>query len=180
MRKVVQTVLVFLMLLGCAAHQQPDGTTNVDRPPVILATYAPEVIRPGAIWRVYLRATDPDGDMKEIDAVIWQTGYGYYSTDITRIKKGDAKELAGYLYLNTPPDPTLLSDRFILTLLVVDREGNKSEPVEVPFHFDYVEPEKLPESWHDVAGNRLGGILVKIQSSFRYNLGGDRDGYSIF
>jgi hypothetical protein len=179
-KKVVQAVLVFLLLPGCAAYQQPNDSTDGDRPPVILATYAPEVIRPGAVWKVYLRAADPDGDMKEIDAVIWQTGFGYYSTDITWIKKDDAKELAGYLYLNTPVDPTLLSDRFILTLLVEDRQGHKSEPVKVPFHFDYVEPEKLPESWQAVGENRLGGILIKIQSSFRYNLGGESDGYSVF
>ena len=179
-KKMVQAVLVFLLLPGCAAYQQPNDTTDGDRPPVILATYAPEVIRPGAVWKVYLRAADPDGDMKEIDAVIWQTGFGYYSTDITWIKKDDAKELAGYLYLNTPVDPTLLSDRFILTLLVRDRQGNKSEPVEVPFHFDYVPPEMLPASWQPVANNQLGGILIKIQSSFRYNLGGESDGYSVF
>jgi hypothetical protein len=177
--RVVQAVLLFLLLPGCAAYQHPGDTTNADHPPVILATYAPEVIRPGNLWKVYLKATDADGDMKEIFAMMWQTGVGYYSTDITRIKKGDAKEVAGYLYLNTPPDPTLLSDRFTLTLLVRDREGNKSEPVEVHFHFDYVPPEKLPESWQAVADNQLGGILIKIQSSFRYNQG-LTDGYSIF
>jgi len=179
-KKVVQALLVFLLLPGCAAYQQPNDTSDADHPPVILATFAPEVIRPGAIWRVYLRAADPDGDMKEIDSVVWQTGFGYYPTDITWVKKDDAKELAGYLYLNTPPDPTLLSDRFILTLLVKDRQGNKSKPVEVPFHFDYVPPEKLPESWQQVADNQLGGILIKIHSSFNYNLGGEGDGYSIF
>ena len=180
MKKVVQAVLVLLMLPGCAAYQHPGDTTDTGQPPVILATYAPAVIRPGAVWRVYLKATDADGDMKDIAAVMWQTGVGFYSTDITRIKKGDAKEVAGYLYLNTPADPTLLSDQFTLTLLVRDRQGNKSEPVEVRFHFDYVEPEKLPESWQPVAENRLGGILIKIQSSFRYNQGGESDDYNVF
>ena len=179
-KKTVQVVLVFLLLSGCAAYQHPGDTTDADHPPVILATYAPEVIRPGSVWRVYLKATDPDGDLKEIVAVMWQTGYGYYPTDITRIKKDDAKEVAGYLYLNTPPEPTLLSDRFVLTLLVRDRQGNKSEPVEVPLHFDYVPPEKLPEAWQPVADNQLGGILIRIQSSFRYNLGGEDNGYNLF
>jgi hypothetical protein len=181
MKKVVQAMLVLFLLTGCAAYQHPDDNTDTGQPPVILATYAPEVIRPGAVWRVYLKATDADGDMKEIDAVMWQTGFGYYPTDITWIKKDDAKELAGYLFLNTPPDPTLLSDQFTLTLLVEDRQGNKSKPVEVHFHFDYVPPEKLPESWQPVAENRLGGILIKIHSSFNYNLGGTDDGgYDIF
>jgi hypothetical protein len=179
-RKVLQAVLVVLLLSGCAAYEHPGDTTDAGRPPVILATYAPEVIRPGSVWRVYLKATDPDGDMKEIVAVVWQTGFGYYPTDITRIKKDDAKEVAGYLFLNTPPEPTLLSDQFTLTLLVRDRQGNKSEPVEVHFHFDYVPPAKLPESWQPVAENRLGGILIKIQSSFRYNQGGEGDSYNLF
>ena len=180
MKKVVQAVLVLLMLPGCAAYQHPGDTTDTGQPPVILATYAPAVIRPGAVWRVYLKATDADGDLKEIVAVMWQTGFGYYPTDITWIRKDDAKEVAGYLYLNTPPEPTLLSDRFVLTLLVLDRQGNKSEAVEVPLHFDYVEPEKLPEAWQPVADNQLGGILIRIQSSFRYNLGGEDNGYNPF
>ena len=179
-KKVVLAVLVFLLLSGCAVSQHPGETTDADHPPVILATYASKVIRPGSVWKVYLKATDPDGDMKQIDAVMWQTGYGYYPTDITWIKKDDAKEVAGYLYLNTPPEPTLLSDRFILTLLVVDREGKKSEPVKVPLQFDYVPPEKLPEAWQPVADNQLGGILIRIQSSFRYNLGGEDNGYNPF
>jgi hypothetical protein len=174
-RRLVQAVLVFLLLSGCAAYQHPGTTTDAGQPPAIVATYAPEVIRPGAVWRVYLKVTDADGDMKDIAAVMRQTGVGYYSTDITRIKKGEAKEVAGYLFLNTPADPTLLSDRFTLTLLVRDRQGNKSEPVDVLFHFDYVPPEKLPPSWQPVAENRLGGILIDIQSSFRYNQGQGND-----
>ena len=175
MRKVCQALVVFLLLSGCAAYQHQGETADTGHPPIILATYAPEVIRPGAVWRVYLKATDADGDMKDIAAVMWQTGVGFYSTDITRIKKGEAKEVAGYLFLNTPVDPTLLSDRFTLTLLVRDRQGNKSEPVDVRFHFDYVPPEKLPPSWQAVAENRLGGILIDIQSSFGYNQGRGND-----
>lgn len=176
-KKKLIVSLSLLLLSGCAAYQHPGDTIQPGQPPVILATFAPEVIRPGAVWRVYLKATDADGDMKDIVAVMRQTGFGYYSTDITRIKKGDAKEVAGYLFLNTPTDPTLISDRFTLTLLVRDRQGNKSEPVDLPLHFDYVPPEELPQSWQAVAENRLGGILIDIQSSFRYNLG-QSDGYS--
>ena len=132
LKKVVQAVLVSLLLCGCAAYQHPGDTTDADHPPVIVATYAPEVIRPGSVWRVYLKATDPDGDMKQIDAVMWQTGFGYYPTDITWIRKDDAKEVAGYLYLNTPPEPTLLSDRFVLTLLVLDRQGTSTASLLLP------------------------------------------------
>ena len=64
MKKVVQAILVFLLLPGCAAYQQPNDTTHADQPPVILATYAPEVIRPGAVWKVYLRAADPKQEQR--------------------------------------------------------------------------------------------------------------------
>ena len=36
--------------------------------PVIIDYYAAEVIRPGAVWRVYLHARDRNGDMRDIIA----------------------------------------------------------------------------------------------------------------
>ena len=50
-KEVVQAVLVFSLLSGCAAYQHPGETADADHPPVIVATYAPEVIRPGSVDR---------------------------------------------------------------------------------------------------------------------------------
>ena len=105
---------------------QRKAQMNKMNPPVILDSYAAKSIRPGASWRVYLKAQDADGDIKDIAAVLWQAGVGYYSTDVTVIKGADRKDFAGYLFLFTPADPTLLWDEFKLTLLVRDCQGNKS------------------------------------------------------
>jgi hypothetical protein len=43
-------------------------------PPVITSSYAQERIRGGEEWRVYISASDPDGDMSKIYCVIDQPG----------------------------------------------------------------------------------------------------------
>ncbi len=103
--------------------------------------------------------------------MLWQAGIGYYSTDITVIKDTERKDFAGYLFLNTPADSTLLWDELKLTLLVRDCQGNKSEPIHFPLRFDFVPKEELPGEWQEVANNRLGAIMIDIESAQRFGSG---------
>ena len=173
LKKVSIVIPLVLLLAGCATCKDvaKKSTDEQDEPPVILDSYAAKSIRPGANWRVYLKAQDADGDIKDIAAVLWQAGVGYYSTDITVIKGADRKDFAGYLFLFTPADPTLLWDEFKLTLLVRDCQGNKSEPINFPLRFDYVPKEEVPGEWQKAANYRLGVIMIDIESSQRFNSG---------
>jgi hypothetical protein len=135
---------------------------------VILDSYAASVIRPGGTWRVFLQAKDDDGDMKDIAAMLTQTGVGLYSTDFTPIKQEDSKKLGGYLYLSTSiRERNLINDRLTLKLMVRDCQGNKSEPAEFHLRFDYVPPEKIPEKWEKLANRQLGPIMIDIGPSVR-------------
>ena len=108
-KRVVLLLAVSSMLWGCAPSRDSRMDTGEGRgePPVIIDSYAAEVIRPGTSWRVYLHAKDEDGDMRDIASVLSQPGIGTYPTDFTRIKAADAGEIAGFLFLNTPSDTTL-------------------------------------------------------------------------
>ncbi len=159
-----------VLFLGCATPQQcrdPAGA-GTGQPPAILDSYAASVIRPGGTWRVYLHAKDNDGDMKDIAALITQTGVAPYPTSFTPVKAEDGKEMTGYLYLNTSArHRNLINDRLTLKLMVRDCLGNKSKAVEFPLRFDYGPPEETPAKWKETANRQLGAIMIDIEPSVR-------------
>ena len=163
------------LLWGCAGLPYQERHTPQDngQAPELLDYYAPQVIRPGYTWRIYLHARDNDGDMHYIFASMWQAGVGAYPVDSTLIKTRDKREFAGYLFLNTPADQDLVWDNFYLEVLVRDRRENRSKTITVPLTFDYVPAEELPDKWATAARYRLGVISIEIQSSEKYNSQGD-------
>jgi hypothetical protein len=172
LKKNLPVILFFLFVTGCTTCKGVKTAPAGGEPPVISDSYAPKSVRPGASWRVYLKAQDVDGDMKDIAAVLWQAGVGYYSTSVTLIRGEDRKDFAGYLFLTTPADSSLMWDEFKLTVLVRDCQGNKSESIDLPMRFDLASTEKLPGEWQMAANHRLGAIMIDIESSQRFNSGG--------
>ena len=47
-------------------------------PPVIVQSFAPKELKPGDVWKVYLKASDPEGKMKYIFATVSQPGADHY------------------------------------------------------------------------------------------------------
>jgi hypothetical protein len=137
--------------------------------PTITAHFAASEIRPGESWKVYLKASDPDGDMKYIVASVKQAGVGVYSASFTRIKEENRKELSGYVYLNTmvgvgSNSTSLLYYWLTLTVWVQDGSGNFSNPVEVPVTFgSRVEAQGMPPSGV-YKEQDLGPIMVPLRT----------------
>jgi hypothetical protein len=149
---------------GCSKQFGPENQEVNPDAPVIIDYYAPEVIRPGTTWRVYLHAKDKNGDMRAIVVRLLQTGAASTGTSTTRIEEKDSGEVAGYLALRTPRDRELRGNRFTLRVIVRDGEGNSSKRVEVPLRFDNVSPPEIPEKWEKIADRRLGFIMIQIES----------------
>jgi len=105
--------------------------------PMIVQSFAVKELRPGDVWKVYLKASDLNGKMKYITAVVSQPGVGSYPVIMTTIKEENEKELSGYIYLNT--DPIRLARVFNLTLTLTvnikDDMGQFSNPVVFPTAF---------------------------------------------
>ena len=177
-RKSLLIVVIIVLVAGCAVCKGV-RTPDQDEPPVILGSYAAEYIRPGASWRVYLKAQDADGDMDAIVAQIWQPGVGYYPTDFTYVEGENREGFSGYVFLKSFPDRRLLRDQFHLEAFVRDCGGNKSETIKLTLRFDNREGYgrlEVPEEWREAANNELGVIQVQIRSSEEYGSddGGDR------
>ena len=172
--KALITAMASLVLLGCSAYVQP-GEQAPKEPgsrPVITDYYAPQVIRPGETWKIFLEVQDRGGDLKQIVANLWQAGVGYYSVNLTPIQEGDRSGFVGYLLLKTPPDFNLVQDRLKLQIVIRDRRGNKSEPLYLPLSFAYNPSREVPEKWQTADAHLLGALFFDVQSSERFNSDG--------
>ncbi len=131
MKKNVIAVLVLLFLAtGWAALFAAEV-------PVISQSFASREIRPGDTWKVYLKASAPQGEMKNIFATVDQPGVGAYPVSMIRIKPENRKDLSGYIYLNTSsPRATLEFVTLTLTVQIQDGAGNFSQPVVFPLSFN--------------------------------------------
>ena len=57
--------------------------------PVTLHSYAPQHVKPGALWKILIKTEDKDGDMKDIVAKISPAGASFFTYSIIPIQEGD-------------------------------------------------------------------------------------------
>ncbi len=173
-RKMALILTVILFLVGCASMKANQGPPeSASARPVITQAYAAPAMRIGETWKIYLNASAPNGDMHYIVATLDQPGRGGgYPPSFTRIKKGQEKQLSGYIYLNTAGNVQqgLNFTNIVLTVQVKDRYGNLSNPVSFPLHFQLSAVQQPPPSGL-FQEDALGPVMIEIRP-----LGdGDRD-----
>ncbi len=167
-KKFVFMLLLSLLLSGFGlttaslAGENPKGSS-----PVITATYAVEKGYYGYIWKIYLAAHDPDGDMSRIAVEVDQIGYGHYPTDWIILRAPFRKEFKGYLQWNTFSSKTGYLREWTsisVKVTVIDRAGNESMPVVFPFEFVSGAPKepKLPPPFEGGNLPRLGYIHIDL------------------
>jgi hypothetical protein len=127
---------------------------------------------------IFIRAEDPDGEMKTIAAVLWQAGVGYYPTEVSMLKAEDGKQFSGYLCMKTPTGLNLNWDEFELTLIVRDRQMNGSQPIKLAVTFDQAANQVIPEKWQEAANHQIASLMFDIESSWFYNRGGNGDSFN--
>jgi hypothetical protein len=121
----------------------------------------------GCIWRIYIEAEDPDGDMEKIAVVVDQVGYGHYPTDWIILKPRYRSRFTGYLQWNTfSSRASYLPERTQITVKVsiFDKAGNESKEAVFPFTFESgVKSQSQPpapfDKW-DIP--RIGSIVIDL------------------
>ncbi|HUL28985.1 MAG TPA: hypothetical protein VLZ03_00920 [Thermodesulfobacteriota bacterium] len=152
------------------------------RPPIITHAFAVEKGYYGYIWKIYIEADDPDGEMLRIASVVNEVGVGWYPTDWIYLKHKYAKHFAGYIQWNTFSSATSYLPEWTqisVKVSVIDRSGNESNEVVFPFTFE-ITPQayayKLPVPFDEGKLPMLGHIMVDLtypgQGYGRYG-GGD-------
>lgn len=104
-------------------------------PPVITHWFASEELHHGDIWKIYLEANDPDGDMRKFVCVFDQVGYGPYSADYVVIKRQHREKLRGYLTFFSSAGAGLWLPEWTqlkLKVYIQDKDGNTSNKVIFP------------------------------------------------
>ena len=162
---LVGVALLGFMAASCAGLMMTGEEKYGKSVPVITEVFASKQLRPGETWKVYLKASDPDGDMRYITAVVYQPGGGDYPISRTRIRRENGKELDGYIYLNTRGSAGYEFENFFtywLTVQIQDKAGHHSEPVQfsVTFNLRAVQESPPPGVFKE---QDLGPILVFLR-----------------
>ncbi len=170
--------LLFLFVMGCAMMMDMTAREKVygKAAPVITDSFASKELMPGDTWKVYLKASDPDGDMDYVISEIYQPGVGDYPISFTRIREGNGRELNGYVYLNTLGSMGSQWENFwtiTLTVFIKDKAGHYSKPVAFQVTFQGRSSQEPPPSGV-FQEQDLGPILVTLHPITDGNHG-DRD-----
>jgi hypothetical protein len=178
-KKIYVLLALCILISGCASFTRCEkiSTSGKGQPPVILDSYAPSQIRPGTTWRVYLRAKDPNGDMKETIQVLMRGGSGPFKTTFAPLRAEHSAEMGGYFFLRTPSSAQADYSRLgfmglTLRITIRDCQGNKSEQVEFPLDFTLETAHDLPPEWKDVADSSLGAIMFDLGDMLNRSRGG--------
>ncbi len=124
---------------GCAvldqrSPQELEAAFGANKPRVE-ASFASQWLSPREIWKIYLNASDPDGDMRWIQVSLWVPG-GIMTTARLPLEPSQAGKVSGYLSVHTMdlPESLLRFGNSDLRLYVAleDRAGHVSERVVLP------------------------------------------------
>ena len=136
---------------------------NKKRPgvPIITRSFASREIRPGDTWKVYIQATDPEGDMKTIICEVSQVGRGSYPVSYVKVPEDQGGELSGFIYLNTGAGQSLPFIHLTLQVEIQDRARNLSRPVSFSLVFNpRAEQEPPPPGLFQ--DEEIGPVMVSL------------------
>jgi len=119
---------------GCAVldHRSPQELEKAYGPnkPKVEEIFASKEVFSGEAWKIYLNASDPDGDMTFIQVSLWVPG-GILTPVRLGVPASTGKELSGYLVLYTSDLPFSVQrfggSEITIYVAVEDRAGHVSE-----------------------------------------------------
>jgi len=168
-RKVFFLVICFMAVSFFVANSGSAQSKPGTHAPVITHAFAVDKGYYGYIWKIYLEAEDPDGDMLRIASVVEQPGNGTYPTDWIYLKPGYQKRFKGYIQWNTFSSKMSLIEEWTqitLKVSVFDKAGNVSNEVIFPFTFEYGTKSPyqtiLPDPFDQGNLPRLGHIVIDL------------------
>ncbi|MBM4276666.1 MAG: hypothetical protein FJ130_02150 [Deltaproteobacteria bacterium] len=180
----MKKLIYMVAFLACVALLVPQMAWPENKPkgnpPVITASFAVEKGYYGYVWRIYLEAEDPEGDMSRIAVQVDQLGYGYYPVDWVILKSPYRGKFRGYLQWNTFSSraPYLREWTNIkLKVSIFDKAGNESNEAIFPFEFVSGAPGKIkpPAPFNEEGLPRLGYIHIDLFEPTQMGKGTERD-----
>jgi hypothetical protein len=170
MMKNVVRISLFLALMAIPLVMASCATVAgrkaepVGKPPVITDSFAATEVSQGDSWKVYVKASDPDGDMRYLVYSIRVSGQGGH-TNRRGVRKGDRAELLGYLNISFPPAQDAWGEwaDLRMTLYIQDSQGNTSEKISFAAALSRGVKQASPPAPFDIGGLKaLGHIWVQL------------------
>jgi hypothetical protein len=169
--KLMASAIVLFGIVACAHMGGMEEKEKLygKNPPVIKESFAAKQLNAGDQWKIYVLASDPDGDMDTMIAVVDQPGMGPYPASYTKIKGESGKELSGYFYLNAG-DPHganfLYNQELTVTIQIKDKAGHTSQTVTLSvLLLGGITPKSPPAGVFKEEA--LGPIMVDIRPASR-------------
>ena len=170
---ILGLVLALSFFVPCQGWSQLGSYTTRMQPkpgthaPIIANAFAVDKGYYGYIWKIYIEAEDPDGEMAKIASVVEQPGRSSYPTDWIYLGPQYGKHFVGYIQWNTSNGSYLPEwTQITLKVSIVDKAGNESNEVVFPFSFQTgVEDQynyKLPAPFDQGNLPRLGYIDIDL------------------
>ncbi len=130
--------LAYFLLAGAISDafllEPREGPVGEKHRPVVKAIAAQNEIGNGYLWKIYVRASDPDGDLDKIQVMFSQLGSGIYSPDLV-VQKSKHKILNGAILVWARLSGGGASSDIHgeVDIRAEDRAGNMSEPKKMSF-----------------------------------------------
>jgi len=167
----------FAALAGCAGiyYSPSSGPVGEAHQPRLEAVWAAEAVGYGNIWRVYIRASDPDGDLDKVWVTFARFGGTYPGTFVPLTQP--LREANGYVQFWAWPKGGLkLGELPIYASAMVrveDRAGNQSHAIAIPFVLMH---HSGPDGAAPPAGFSRDTKLAEMEMNMEIELGaGDGD-----
>ena len=151
---------LMMFLPACATTSHPG---KMGSPPVIERFFASKNMRPGDTLKVYIKASDPDGDMEKVIVTLGRgdgPGPDFYIS-FTGLKKEDRKAVSGYLYWYSGKSTAVFA-LGRMTLQVQDRAGNLSNQIIVPIYFRWGAKQGSPPPGA-FEEKEMGPIMIDVR-----------------
>ena len=172
-----QALLIFALsasMLGCGELWKLVPLEPGSKP-VISDYFAPQKVKPGEGWKIFIKAEDKDGDMKDIVATIAPASQSFLTYSFASIREEERGSLAGYLFIRTLPSPILQNEMFHLTIYIRDKADRKSDSVGFLLSFTSESDAELPEKWREASDSRLGIIFSDYFNNYVRNVESPRE-----
>jgi hypothetical protein len=155
------------VLGGCAsmvatpAEPRPLLASGPSHAPRIEDGFAVSSLWGGETWRIFVRGSDPDGDMLHLWVVTTQLGRKS-DTEIIPLRGPAQGEFSGFLTLRTP-NWIKSWDNVRVEVRIRDQAGNLSEKTVFEALIGFPTRESLPSQWSAAAHNHLGTIFFQFE-----------------
>ena len=168
---IITFLLMTMIFVPVKGWSQPKPGTHG---PIITHTFAVDKGYFGYIWKIYIEAEDPDGDMLRIASVAVKPGHGSFPVDWIFLKPQYQKHFKGYIQWNTfgAYDGYLNEwTNITLKVSVFDKAGNESNEVVFPFTFETGVKNaynyQLPAPFDQGNLPRLGYIDINLYEEYQ-------------